>query len=96
VIVAVPALQVEQVIEACGAAHVGAAVVLSAGFGEMGGSGVATESRLISSVRRHDLRLVRPNCIGLINTDPLVRLNATSAAIAPTLVTLPWRPNLGQ
>jgi acyl-CoA synthetase (NDP forming)/GNAT superfamily N-acetyltransferase len=83
-IVAVPALQVEQVIEECGAAHVGAAVVLSAGFGEMGRSGAATEFRLLSSVRRHDVRLVGPNCIGLINTDPLVRLNATFAATAAT------------
>jgi acyl-CoA synthetase (NDP forming)/GNAT superfamily N-acetyltransferase len=83
-IVAVPAPHVEQVIEECGAAQAGAAVVLSAGFGEMGSSGAATESRLISSVRRHDLRLVGPNCIGLINTDPLVRLNATFAATAPT------------
>jgi acyl-CoA synthetase (NDP forming)/GNAT superfamily N-acetyltransferase len=83
-IVAVPAPHVEQVIDQCGGAQAGAAVVLTAGFGEIGRSGAATESRLISSVRRHDLRLVGPNCIGLINTDPLVRLNATFAVTAPT------------
>jgi acyl-CoA synthetase (NDP forming) len=58
---------------------VGAAVVLSAGFGETGPSGVATESRLLKLARRHDIRLVGPNCIGLINTDPWIRLNATFA-----------------
>ena len=83
-VVAVPASSVPQIIEECGAAHVGAAVVLSAGFGETGPSGAATESRLLASARRHDIRVVGPNCIGLINTDPFVRLNATFAPNAPT------------
>jgi len=82
-IVAVPASRVEQVIEECGAAHMGAAVVLSAGFGETGPSGLATESRLLASARRHDIRVVGPNCIGLVNTDPWVRLNATFASNSP-------------
>jgi succinyl-CoA synthetase alpha subunit/GNAT superfamily N-acetyltransferase len=82
-IVAVPAARVEQVIEECGAAHVGAAVVLSAGFGETGPSGEATEERLVASARRHDVRVVGPNCIGVINTDPSVRLNATFARNTP-------------
>jgi acyl-CoA synthetase (NDP forming) len=82
-VIAVPAARVEQVVEECGAAHVGAAVVLTAGFGETGPSGVATESRLLASARRHDIRLVGPNCIGLINTDPWVRLNATFASNNP-------------
>jgi acyl-CoA synthetase (NDP forming)/GNAT superfamily N-acetyltransferase len=82
-IIAVPASRVEQVIEECVAAQVGAAVVLSAGFGETGPSGVATESRLLASARRHDIRVVGPNCIGVINTDPRVRLNATFAPNAP-------------
>jgi acyl-CoA synthetase (NDP forming) len=83
VIVAVPASRVEQVIEECGAAHVGAAVVLSAGFAETGRSGAVTESRLLALARRHDVRLVGPNCIGVINTDPFVRLNATFAPNSP-------------
>ncbi|HEU4909131.1 MAG TPA: GNAT family N-acetyltransferase, partial [Propionibacteriaceae bacterium] len=82
-IVAVPAPRVEQVIEECGAAQVGAVVVLSAGFAEAGPSGVATESRLLASARRHDVRVVGPNCIGVINTDPFVRLNATFAPNSP-------------
>ena len=83
-IVAVPASSVPQLIEECGAAHVGAAVVLSAGFGETGPSGAAAESQLYASARRHDIRVVGPNCIGLINTDPWVRLNASFAPNAPT------------
>ena len=65
-VIAVPASRVEHVIDECGAAHVGAAVVLSAGFGETGPSGVAAESQLLRSARGHDIRLVGPNCIGLI------------------------------
>jgi acyl-CoA synthetase (NDP forming)/GNAT superfamily N-acetyltransferase len=83
-VVAVPASSVPQIIEECGAAHVGAAVVLSAGFGETGSSGAASESQLLASARRHDIRVVGPNCIGLINTDPFVRLNATFAPNGPT------------
>ena len=82
-IVAVPASSVEQVIEECGAAHVRAAVVLSAGFAEIGQSGAMTESRLLASARRHSLRLVGPNCLGLANTDPWIRLNATFAPRSP-------------
>ena len=66
-----------------GRLSVGAAVVLSAGFAEMGPSGVATQSRLLASARRHSLRLVGPNCLGLANTDPWVRLNATFAPNPP-------------
>jgi acyl-CoA synthetase (NDP forming)/GNAT superfamily N-acetyltransferase len=83
-IVAVPSWSVPQVIEECGAAHVGAAVVVSAGLGETGPSGVAAESRLRATARRHDIRVVGPNCIGLVNTDPWVRLNATFAPNLPT------------
>jgi acyl-CoA synthetase (NDP forming)/GNAT superfamily N-acetyltransferase len=83
-IVAVPGSSVPQIIEECGTAHVGAAVVLSAGLGESGPSGAAAESRLLASARRHDIRVVGPNCIGLVNTDPLVCLNATFAPNAPT------------
>jgi acyl-CoA synthetase (NDP forming)/GNAT superfamily N-acetyltransferase len=82
-IVALPASRVEQVIEECAAANVRAAVVLSAGFGETGPSGAAIEARLLALARRHDIRVVGPNCIGVINTDPWIRLNATFAPNSP-------------
>ena len=82
-IIAVPAARVAEVVEECGAAHVGAAVLLSSGFAETGPSGAATQSQVLASARRHDVRLVGPNCIGLTNTDPFIRLNATFAPTAP-------------
>jgi acyl-CoA synthetase (NDP forming)/GNAT superfamily N-acetyltransferase len=84
-IIAVPASSVEQVIEECGAAHVGAAAVLSSGFAEAGPSGTAMQLQVLASARHHDIRLVGPNCIGLINTDPFIRLNATFAPSSPLL-----------
>ena len=82
-IIAVPAARVAEVVEECGAAHVGAAVLLSSGFAETGPSGAATQSQVLASARRHDVRLVGPNCIGLTNTDPFIRLNATFASNSP-------------
>jgi len=82
-IIAVPAARVARVVAECGAAHVRAAVVLSSGFAETGPSGAATQSQVLASARRHDVRLVGPNCIGLTNTDPFIRLNATFAPTAP-------------
>jgi acyl-CoA synthetase (NDP forming)/GNAT superfamily N-acetyltransferase len=82
-IIAVPAPRVAEVVEECGAAHVGAAVLLSSGFAETGPSGAATQSQVLASARRHDIRLVGPNCIGLTNTDPFIRLNATFAPTSP-------------
>jgi acyl-CoA synthetase (NDP forming)/GNAT superfamily N-acetyltransferase len=82
-LIAVPAGRVAEVVEECGAAHVRAAVVLSSGFAETGPSGAATQSQVLASARRHDVRLVGPNCIGLTNTDPFIRLNATFAPTSP-------------
>ena len=83
-VVAVPAAKVLQVVEECGTAQVRAAVLLSAGFAETGPSGVAAEALLLASARRHNLRLVGPNCLGLVNTDPSVRLTATFAPNSPS------------
>jgi acyl-CoA synthetase (NDP forming)/GNAT superfamily N-acetyltransferase len=81
-VVAVPAAQVVEVVEDCGAHGVRAVIVLSSGFGETGPDGLAEQRRLLEAVRRHGMRLVGPNCLGVLNTDPRVRLNATFAKLA--------------
>ena len=53
-----------------------ALVVLSAGFAEAGDDGRALQDRVLRIVREHDMRMVGPNCLGVVNTDPEVRLNA--------------------
>ena len=69
--------------EQCGMAGVRNLVVISAGFREIGAEGAAREARLSEIVRRHGMRLVGPNCMGIINTNAAVSLNATFAPVMP-------------
>jgi acetyl coenzyme A synthetase (ADP forming)-like protein len=83
-IIAVPAAAVEAAIEDCIQAGVHSVVVISAGFAEVaGGDGRATEARLRDLVRGAGMRLVGPNCMGLLNTDPTVSMNGTFTPIWP-------------
>jgi acetyl coenzyme A synthetase (ADP forming)-like protein len=78
-IVAVPAPAVEAAIEDCARADVRGVVVISAGFAETGAAGGAAQKRLVDLVRQSGMRMVGPNCMGILNTDPAVSLNATFA-----------------
>ncbi|MBV8359061.1 MAG: GNAT family N-acetyltransferase, partial [Deltaproteobacteria bacterium] len=82
-IIAVPAAAVEQEIERCVRAGVHAAVVISAGFGEAGGAGREAEVRIRDLARHGGMRLVGPNCMGVVNTEAAVRLNATFSPVQP-------------
>ena len=76
-ILAVPAKQVLAELDACAAARVRVVLVLSAGFEETDAEGVQRHNALLSKVRAHGMRMVGPNCIGLLNTAPDISLNAT-------------------
>lgn len=82
-IVVVPYRHVLEVVEQCGQKGVRGLVVITAGFREVGGEGVAREEALLGKVREHGMVLVGPNCMGVINTDPEVSLNATFAPTFP-------------
>jgi acyl-CoA synthetase (NDP forming) len=84
VVIAVPADQVRGVVEECGRARVGGAVVLTSGFSELGADGRRMQQDLLDVARRYSLRLIGPNCLGIVNTDPDVRLDATFASTQPT------------
>ena len=84
-VIVVPKEHVATVARECVAAGVRGLVVISAGFREVGGSGIAREEELLAVVRAGGLRMVGPNCLGVINNDPAVSMNATFApAIPPT------------
>ena len=87
-VIAVPAERVAEVLAECGEAGVGGAVVLTAGFSELGPAGRQLQREMLAIARRHSIRLVGPNCLGLVNTAPEVSLNATFAEVAPTRGTL--------
>lgn len=82
-VIVVPAAHALGVLEACGARGVRAAVVISAGFKETGPEGAERERALREIARRHGMRLVGPNCLGVLNTEAGVRLDATFAPVYP-------------
>ncbi|HEY4175460.1 MAG TPA: acetate--CoA ligase family protein [Kofleriaceae bacterium] len=82
-IVAVPAAAVEDVVRDCASAGVRAVVVISAGFAEVGEDGRAAEQRLHDLARASGMRLVGPNCMGVLSTAPDVRLDATFSPAFP-------------
>ena len=82
-IIAVPAELVELALDDCIANGVAAVVVISAGFGEVGEEGRQREAALVEKIRKAGIRMVGPNCMGVINTDPDVRLNATFGPAFP-------------
>jgi acyl-CoA synthetase (NDP forming)/RimJ/RimL family protein N-acetyltransferase len=84
-IVVVPAPHVEGVVDDCIAKKIPALVVISAGFAETGAEGFAREAALVEKVRDAGLRMIGPNCLGIMNTDPDVRLNAIFARRLPAV-----------
>ncbi|HVA39639.1 MAG TPA: GNAT family N-acetyltransferase [Candidatus Binataceae bacterium] len=82
-LVAVPAELVHGAIEDCARAHVHGVVVITSGFAEVSPAGRAEEERLFETVRAAGMRMVGPNCMGVLNTDPAVRLDGTFAPTSP-------------
>ncbi|MGA3153195.1 MAG: GNAT family N-acetyltransferase [Streptosporangiaceae bacterium] len=82
-VVAVPASSVPGVIEEAASAGVRAVTIITAGFGETGRSGAAVETDMLSVARRNGMRIVGPNCLGVVNTDPGIRMNATFTSLEP-------------
>ena len=66
-IVALPASEVPRILEECGAARIRHALVLSAGFREIGEAGAEVQARLDAALARSGVRMVGPNCIGMLN-----------------------------
>jgi acetyl coenzyme A synthetase (ADP forming)-like protein len=82
-VIVVPAAAAVGVLDECGHAGVRAAIVISAGFKETGEEGAARERALTACARGHGMRLVGPNCLGVLNTEPAVRLDATFSPTYP-------------
>ena len=82
-VIAVPKQLVVAAAEECGRKGIAGLVVISAGFREVGGAGAEREQDLLSVVRRHGMRLIGPNCLGVLNAEPAVSMNATFAPVMP-------------
>lgn len=80
-IIAVPAPSVPDIVEQCGVRGARAILLLTAGFGELGAAGKQLQDDTAATAREYGMRLVGPNCVGVVNTDPAIRLDATFAAM---------------
>lgn len=110
-VVVVPPDEVEKVVEGCARRGVRALIVVTSGYAETGEAGRQRQQALLEKVRGFGMRLLGPNCLGVINTDPDIRLNASlsedvpsrgrvalssqSGAIGMTLLQLARRRNIG-
>ncbi len=77
-VIATPAASVPEVIRQCAAVGIRAAIILSAGFKEIGPGGARLEAEILAEARKARMRLIGPNCLGLMV--PWLKLNATFAA----------------
>jgi acetyl coenzyme A synthetase (ADP forming)-like protein len=82
-VIAVPARLVAKVADECGHKGVHTLVVISDGFKEVGSEGASREKELRDTALGHGMRIIGPNCMGVINTDPSIKLNATFSPIYP-------------
>lgn len=82
-LVAVPAPAVAAVVEECGHKGVGALVVVSTGFAEAGDEGAARQRQVVALAHGYGMRMVGPNCFGVVNTEPGVSMNASLASTPP-------------
>jgi len=87
-VVTVPAASVAQVVESCRIKGVHGLVVVTGGFADIDplgeqGDGADAQRRMVAMARASGMRVLGPNCLGVVNTDPAVRLNATLAPVVP-------------
>src|SRR3989441_8327435 len=82
-IITVPAEVALEAVEDCGKKGVRGLVVITAGFREVGEVGMAREARLLSLCDAYDMTMIGPNCMGVINTHPDIRMDATFAPTPP-------------
>jgi len=82
-IIVVPAAKTIEAVEECGKKGVKGIVVITAGFKEIGGDGESLEKRLLEVVRKYDMAMIGPNCMGIINANPDIQMDATFAPTPP-------------
>lgn len=82
-VVVVPAMAVPDIVRECGTKGVRSLVVISSGFAETGEDGRRRQHELLMLCREFGMRLIGPNCMGIMNLDPEIRLNATFGPQVP-------------
>ncbi|MCB9297221.1 MAG: acetate--CoA ligase family protein [Lewinellaceae bacterium] len=78
-LIAVPRQAVPEILDDCGEKNIKAAVIITAGFKEIGEKGRGLEEKIIRIAQSHGITFLGPNCLGIINSAPEVQMNATFA-----------------
>jgi acetyl coenzyme A synthetase (ADP forming)-like protein len=82
-IIITPADTVPQLMDECGQKGVRGVIIISAGFGESSPEGKAKQDAILEIARHYGMRIVGPNCMGIVNTDPEINMNATFSPVFP-------------
>jgi acetate---CoA ligase (ADP-forming) len=82
-IIVFPSAVAHMALEQCGQKGVRSVIIISAGFKEVGEKGLEREKQIVEIARKYDISFIGPNCLGVINTDPAIRLNASFARQMP-------------
>jgi acetate---CoA ligase (ADP-forming) len=82
-IIVFPSAVAHMALEQCGQKGIKSVIIISAGYKEIGEKGLEREKQILEIARKYDISFIGPNCLGVINTDPLVRLNASFARQMP-------------
>ncbi|HSN04255.1 MAG TPA: GNAT family N-acetyltransferase [Nitrospira sp.] len=82
-VIVVPRDSVLPVLTDCAGKGISSVIVISSGFAESGPEGKEAQDRLLETVRQQGMRMIGPNCFGLLNADPAIRLNATFTSAFP-------------
>lgn len=82
-VIVIPAKAVPDIIDECGAAKVKGAIIITAGFKEIGGAGIELENEVIKRAAKHGITILGPNVIGATNTSEKVKLNASFIPLKP-------------
>jgi len=89
-LIALSAKHVPEAIRQCGAAQIPFAIILSSGFGEVGGEGVPLQEALMAAARESNVRIVGPNCLGILNLRDDVRIGFGGTSMMTTLIPGPF------
>jgi acetate---CoA ligase (ADP-forming) len=82
-IIVFPSTVCHMALEQCGQKGIKGVVIISAGFKEVGEKGMERENQLRQIAEKYEMSIIGPNCLGIINTDPLISLNASFARKMP-------------
>ncbi len=82
-IIVVPRDLMEQAVDECGQKGVSCVIAITSGFKEIGKEGAAKERKLVELIRKYGMRMIGPNCYGVLNTDPAYLMNGTFSKLNP-------------